>query len=387
MTFPALILRNLWSKKARSLGLAFAVAIAVMAVVTLDVTSSGLEQSAAAVISVGKADFTVAQKGASDTLTSTIDRQELGVLQKTPGVATVVGVLVETENINAENPVFIEIGIDPADLAGFGVKAKRAGAGGLAEFGVKVVRGKAYQPTASHEVMLGWRAAANLGLRVGDQFRANGTTNKVTGIYSTGNSFGDAGAMLPLPAIQGYNRVPGIVTLAFVKVTPGSSAAKVAARVDYAQPQLPTIRTASQFGRADRNLVYLQAAVNGSTILAILIGAVIVGNTMLLSLFERTREFGLLRAIGWTRRRTVHLLLGESLLLAVVGAALGVALSFVVAAGLARLPALRGILHPNFTQGAFWRALFTALVMTLLGALYPTTRAAMLSPLKALSYE
>ena len=155
----------------------------------------------------------------------------------------------------------------------------------------------------------------------------------------------------------------------------------------YAQPELTTIRTASQFGRADRNLVYLQAAVNGSTVLAILIGAVIVGNTMLLSLFERTREFGLLRAVGWTRRRTVSLLLGESLLLALLGAAIGVALSFVVAAGLARLPALRGILHPNFTEGAFWRALFTALVMTFIGALYPTIRAAILSPLKALSYE
>ena len=56
-------------------------------------------------------------------------------------------------------------------------------------------------------------------------------------------------------------------------------------------------------------------------------------------------------------------------------------------AGLAQLPALKGILHPDFTEGAFWRALFTALVMTILGALYPTTRAALLSPLKALSYE
>ncbi len=133
--------------------------------------------------------------------------------------------------------------------------------------------------------------------------------------------------------------------------------------------------------------MYLQAAVNGSTVLAILIGAVIVGNTMLLSLFERTREFGLLRAIGWTRRRTVSLLLGESVLLAVLGAAIGVAFSFVVRAILARLPALKGVLHPNFTEGAFWRALFTALVMTLVGALYPTIRAALLSPLKALSYE
>ena len=155
-----------------------------------------------------------------------------------------------------------------------------------------------------------------MGLKVGDRFNANGTWNTVTGIYSTGNSFGDAGAMLPLPAIQGYNRLPGIVTLAFVKVSPGASPAAVAARVDYAQPQLTTIRTAAQFGRADRTLVYLQAAVNGSTVLAILIGAVIIGNTMLLSLFERIREFGLMRAVGWTRRRTVTLLLSESLLLA-----------------------------------------------------------------------
>ena len=372
MTFFGLILHNLWTKKARSLGLALAVAVAVMAVVTLDVTSSGLEQSAAAIISVGKADFTVVQKGASDTLASTIDRQELFRVSTTPGVASVVGVLVETESLNANNPVFIEIGINPGDLTGFGVK---------------VLRGRAYSATAAHEVMLGWRAAANLGLGVGDSLVANGTTNTVVGIYSTGNSFGDAGAMFPLPAIQGYNRVPSIVTLAFVKVSPGSKPATVAGRIDYSMPELTTIRTASQFGRADQNLVYLRAAVNGSTVLAILIGAVIVGNTMLLSLFERTREFGLLRAIGWTRRRTVSLLLSESLIVAVLGAMLGVTLSFLVAAGLSRLPSLRGVLHPDFTEGAFWRALLIALVMTFIGAVYPTTRAALLTPLKALSYE
>lgn len=373
MTFFDLVIRNLWRKKARSIGMALAVAIAVMTVVTLAVTSSGLEQSAAAIISVGKADFTVLQKGASDTLSSTIDRQELAKIGQTPGVAGAVGVLVEIEHINADNPAFIEIGINPGDLAAFGVR---------------VVSGQPYAATASHQVLLGWRAAANLGLRVGDTFHAlGGAPNTVVGIYSTGNAFGDAGAMFPLPVLQGYNRVAGIVTLAFVKVDPGVKASTVANRIAFDQPQLTTIQTAAQFGRADRNLVYLQAAVNGSTVLAILIGAVIVGNTMLLSLFERTREFGLLRAIGWTRRRTVSLLFGESLLLAFVGAVLGVSLSFVVAAGLARLPALRGILHPNFTEGAFWRALFTALVMTLIGALYPTIRAALLSPLKALSYE
>ena len=58
--------------------------------------------------------------------------------------------------------------------------------------------------------------------------------------------------MFPLPAIQGYNRVPGIVTLAFVKVTPGGSLAGVAARVAYDQPQLTTIRTAPSSGGRTR---------------------------------------------------------------------------------------------------------------------------------------
>lgn len=372
MTFLALTVHNVWAKKVRSIALACAVAFAVMAVVTLAVTSSGLEQSAAAIISVGKADFTVAQKGVSDILESAIDRGELTRIEHTPGVQSAVGVLVEIEHINAENPVFVEIGINPAQLRAFGVT---------------VVAGHPYAPTAAHQVMLGWRAASNLGLKVGDRFDANGTWNTVTGIYSSGNATGDSGAMFPLPAIQGYNRVPGMVTLVFVKVAPGQSPAAVAKRISYDQPQLVTIRTASQFGRADRDLVFLKAAVNGSTALAILIGAVIVGNAMLLSLYERTREFGLLRAIGWSRRRTVALLGGEALFIAVVGAILGVALSFAVTSGLQALPALQGILHPDFNAAAFWRALYTALVMTLIGSAYPVTRAAMLSPLKALSHE
>ena len=306
-------------------------------------TSNRLERSAASIISVGRREFTVAQKGASDTLASTIDQAELARIVRRPGVRSIVGVLVETERIDADNPVFIEIGINPEDLA---------------QFGVSVVAGRAYAPAAAHEVMLGWRAAANLGLKVGDRFSANGTSNTVTGIYSTGNSFGDAGAMFPCRRSRGaatgsreWSPLPSL------KVTPPRhlSRRQSHARIGYAQPQLTTeIRTAEEFGRADRTLVYLQAAVNGSTVLAIIIGTVIIGNTMLLSLFQRTREFGLMRAVGWTRRRTVSLLLSESLSSHPWGAALGVTMSFAVVTILENLPVLKGILHADFTQGAFF---------------------------------
>lgn len=372
MSLVVLILKNLWSKKARSAGIAFAIGVAVMTVVTLTVVSSGLEQDAAAVLTLGHADFTVAQNGVSEILYSNLDESQLHEIATTTGVKSAVGVLLETQHLNADNPLFIEIGIPPAQLS---------------RFGVTVVAGRPYQESATHEVMLGWRAAQDFGLHVGSIFDANGTWNRVVGIYSTGISYGDLGGMFPLTALQTYNRVPGAVTLVFVQLDTGTSAATVEKELTSHHPEMTTIQTASEFGRADRNLVFLQAAATGSTVLAIVIGAVIVGNTMLLSLFERTREFGLLRAIGWTRRRIVLLVVGEGVVLALVGSIVGVAMSFGATAVLEHLPQLRGVLHANYTNNAFRRALYTGLGMAVIGALYPALRAAHLAPLKALSHE
>ncbi len=179
MPLAALILKNLWSKKARSIGIAFAIRIAVMTVVTLTVVSSGLEASAAAVLTLGHADFTVAQNGVSEVLYSSLDEGQLRAVQSTPGVKSAVGVLLETQHINANNPLFIEIGIAPDELS---------------QFGVTVVAGRPYQEAATHEMMLGWRAAQDFGVHVGDRFDANGTWNTVVGIYSTGISYGDLAA-------------------------------------------------------------------------------------------------------------------------------------------------------------------------------------------------
>jgi putative ABC transport system permease protein len=372
MSFLSLVLRNIWNKKARSSLIAAAIAFGVMTVVTLNVASHGLEHSAADIVDIGKANFTVAEKGQSDILSSTIDKGQLARLAHTPGVASAIGVLVETEKINAANPIFLEIGIQPQDMAAFGVTT---------------LVGHPFAADARHEVMLGWRAAQNLGLTVGDTLRANRTTNRIVGIFSTGDSIGDSASMFPLVALQAYNDVPGDVTLAFVKTAPGASVSAVEHAIDSDNPELVAIRSAAQFGEADRNLVFLQAGATASTILAIVIGAVIVGDTMLLSLFERTREFGVLRAVGWTKRRVVSLVLAEALVLAVLGAGVGVGLSFAAAQVLESLPSLRGVLAVQFSAEAFFIGLYTAIGMVLIGGLYPALRAAFLKPLKALSNE
>ena len=371
MTFVGLIVRNWAKRKLRLVFASLAVGIGVLTVVTFSIVNHSLRASALGLLQTGRADFTVAQKGVSDILNSNVDQADIARIGAQPGVTAITGVLIGTSHLNAANPQFLTIGIRPEQLA---------------EFGVNVIDGRAFTASATHEVLLGWRAARNLGKHVGDTLDL-GRPMRIVGLYSTGQALGDSGAMVPLASYQVDQRQVGELTLLFVRVAPGSDIPHVQQRIEADNPQLVTIRTATQFGRADRSLALINAADTGSTYLAVGIGAVVVMTTMMMTFIERTREFGVLAAIGWSRRRLVGMILGEALALGVVGAGFGVALSFGAVQIVQHLPSLTGILHPEYTSAAFWRALYTAAAMSLLGGAYPAIRAALLPPMEALRHE
>jgi putative ABC transport system permease protein len=234
--------------------------------------------------------------------------------------------------------------------------------------------------------MLGWRAARALHKRVGDTVDIGGQF-RVTGVFRTGQALGDAGAMFPLVPFQTAQRQPGQVTLLFVRVAPGADVRAVQRRIDASSPELVTVRTLAEYGRADRSLALLTAADRGTTVLAVLIGAVIVMSTMLMTFLERLREFGILGAVGWSRPRVLTMVFGESLMMGLLGAALGVIGSFAATGAVERVPGLQGVLHPEYSTAVFGRALETAFAMTLIGACYPAYKAAWLRPLEALRRE
>src|SRR5579862_5343013 len=372
MTFVGLIFRNLGSRRVRTALTAVAVAISVMAVVTLSVVTQSLQTSAANVLLMGKANFIVAQKSVADVLTSVVTQDQVARIQRTQGVRSAIGVLVGSVHLNATNPFFLEIGVQPRDLR---------------TFGVTIVEGHEYGAAAPHQMMLGWQAAQSLHKRVGDTMRVGTTVYTVVGIYSLNQVFGNAAAMFPLTTLQANTRKPGTVTLAAVRIDPGANAGRVMARVDNDNPSLAAVRLATQVGRVDRNLAFLNAAQTAAEIIAIIIGVVIVMNTMLLSFVERIREFGLLRAIGWSRRRLLSLVMGEAVAISIIGAAAGVGLSYGLTTSLEHLSSLRGVLSAQFSAGMIGLALYTAIGIGVLAALYPCLRAALLRPGVALRRE
>jgi putative ABC transport system permease protein len=372
VSFAALIVHNVTVKKLRLALTALAVSVGVLAVVSLGVLAESVKASDLALLRTGRADFTIAEKGVSDLLSSSIDASSLDRVQKVPGVSGATGVLIGTQRLNPANPQFLEIGISPSDLAAFGVT---------------VVAGRPFAASATNQVMLGWRAAQNLGLQVGGRIRLGSVAYRVVGIYSTKQALGDAGVMLPVAWFQTYQRQPSQYTLLFVRTTPGSRIAEVQGRIGRQFPQLATIRTLAQFGRADRSLSLILAADQGTTVLAVIVGAIVVMSAMTMSFIERAREFGVLSALGWTRRRIGTMIISEAFLIGLLGMAVGLALSVLAVQGIQQLPALVGLLQPVYSSAVFARALYTTAAMVVIGGLTPAIRAALTRPQDSLRHE
>jgi putative ABC transport system permease protein len=126
------------------------------------------------------------------------------------------------------------------------------------------------------------------------------------------------------------------------------------------------------------NILYVLLALSS---LVSLFGIV---NTLVLTVFERTREIGMLRAIGMTRRQIRRMIRHESIITALIGAAIGIVLGVVLAALL--------IARVDFIDFTFPTAqviifVVAAIVVGVVAAVFPARRAAKLDPLQAISYE
>jgi putative ABC transport system permease protein len=118
--------------------------------------------------------------------------------------------------------------------------------------------------------------------------------------------------------------------------------------------------------------------------IAMIIGFIVIFQSMYTAVLERTRDIGILKSLGATQWTIVNVVLRETALLAVAGVAVGLALSFVAKWALSLwFPSLLVILTPLWMV----RALCLAFLGALLGAMYPAWKAARKDPIDALAYE
>jgi putative ABC transport system permease protein len=129
------------------------------------------------------------------------------------------------------------------------------------------------------------------------------------------------------------------------------------------------------------------AMINGISIMAIFIGGIGVLNTMLMAVYERTREIGVLRSLGWRRRSILGLILREATLLGLLGGATGVFVALGLNSLISLIPSYGEMITPLWELQMLARAIGVALLLGVLGGLYPAYRATRLQPVEALRYE
>jgi putative ABC transport system permease protein len=124
-----------------------------------------------------------------------------------------------------------------------------------------------------------------------------------------------------------------------------------------------------------------------TTVIVVLLSFIGMLNAMLMSVMERTREFGVLRAIGWKSWRVMKLVLSESVVITSIAAVLGILLSCLTILILRQWPATSLLVPQNISLFAAGLATMAAFTAAVAGSCYPSFHAARVTPIESLRHE
>jgi len=258
--------------------------------------------------------------------------------------------------------------------------------GGFTWDQLKVVEGRMPQDGAERVVVLGRLAADVLKKRVGDTVQIEAEELPVVGIVD-GQAVVENGAIiLSLQVMQEVTLNEGKVNFVDIRVPPGTTKDEVAALCANIKEIFPEGRAmvASEVVGTSQGFRVARAMSWSTSLLAIIVGVLGVMNTMLMTVFERTHEIGILLAVGWKRRRIMLMVLLESALLGLLGGLTGVALGALGLKILEKTPAIRGLLEPDLSPRLLLTSVAIAIVVGVISGLYPGWRSSRLSPSLAL---
>ena len=372
MTQFNLVLSAICRRPLRSVLTVLGVAVALGTFLSFQSLAWGLENNWGGLYRDKGSDLIVTQ---DTTFAGTIAQSVGDALRRLPGVASVTPLLWGISVVDRQGGV---------PLTGWD-----RGAPTLSHL---TVRGRRFGADAS-EALLGAYVARRLGKDVGDNVLIGGEQVKVVGVFTSDNVLEMQSVYIPLTLFQRLRGTPGVVGGFYVTVVRGKDGKATQATIDEVSraikarfPDLATDRT-EDFARNNEVVGLTRTTAWGMSVIAFVVAVLGVVNTMSMAVLERTREIGLLRAVGWRRQRVLGLLLSESVLLTAAGGVLGIALAIVGLHLLARDPDLRLLAITGSPPQFYLETIAIGLLLGLLGGALPAYRAARILPAEALRYE
>ena len=237
--------------------------------------------------------------------------------------------------------------------------------------------------------VVGVQTAERNELSIGDTLRLNPeNTFQIVGIARSGGGLIDNAILVPLTLLQNAIGIPDRVTFFALDLAEPAGAEETAQALSAAYPELGFQTRGEVLGVIEKGIQISDVVRLGISAIALIVGAIAVANTVLMSVFERTREFGVVRALGAKPRFLFGLVLAESTLLSFVGAAFGVLLGRLGILAINRITDdLIGLEVAALTLRLVLFAVAIALVMGLGSGLLPAARAARIPVAVAMARE
>ena len=369
MTFFTVVFRGLLRRPVRTGLTLLGISIGIAAVVALVGMAWGYEKSIGRQLDVIGIDMVVSNMSGG-LLPKVFDESLQGRVAAFPHVAEVTSTLMLMLSVE-EAPLIMVSG---REWDSFTWKMLR------------VLDGRIPKDATERAVVLGRLAAEGLGKKVGDTVQIEADELQVVGIVD-GQAVVENGAIiLALPLLQEVTGNESKVNFLNIRLTKNTTKTNIARLRDQIKEIFPEGRAleASEVVGTSQGFRIARAMSWSTALLAIIVGVLGVMNTMLMTVFERTHEIGILLAVGWKKQRIIWMVLCESALLGLLGGITGVALG---AAGLKILEStttMRGLLEPDLSPKLLLTSIAIAVVVGVISGLYPGWRSSRLSPSRAL---
>ena len=240
---------------------------------------------------------------------------------------------------------------------------------------------KGRAPQANDEIVIDVTKARNSRLNLGSTLSLIGDRPyRVVGIYSPEST---ARVKTSLASMQEALEAPGRCTYILVKIREGENKVEVARRIDRQIPGNKIQFTDEVFASVEKSIPFLGIFLRVLVGLAAVVSALVVMLAMYTTITERTREIGILKALGASRRYIVFIIESEALLISAVGLVAGFAVSFTAGYLIHQEYGLQF----EFSWGWALTAATIGILGGALGALYPALRASNLDAVSALAYD
>jgi putative ABC transport system permease protein len=227
-------------------------------------------------------------------------------------------------------------------------------------------------------------AQTDKGYHVGDSIAVLGQTFRICGIVESGKG---GRKMLPISSLGELMGAEGKASLFYIKADSGhdleSIRKEILAAPGFQNYQVLTMHEWLSL-MTPEHIPGFEIALNVVTFIATLVGFLVIFLSMYTAILERTREIGILKSMGASKTAIVTMVLRESVLMAIVGIAVGIGLTYGIHAWMGqRFPTV----FFEITQSWIIKACVIAFLGAIFGASYPAFMAARKDPIDALAYE